>query len=516
MYPDTPIGNYSQVADALGIRPGPDHTIYLDPSVGASDFDTRTTIVVCETCDTLLNRFTSPQGDPVWIHSKSWVRHDHEPVPVERPRDTTQVARMCDFCGLEDDVVWAFEGDRMRQVSGNLGNDYGSIFSACRSCAAYVDAGDLTGLINRIVSVSVIARDASDRDRDRIVEELFNMHGKYVPSIHTKTYIGPPVLPSKLDARQMHRYQRGLVKHWKHPELFEKLCKPGFQFSVPSMHADEESDFYRMQLNDDVPREVFRRVFERHAKRMAFSIEVAELYWISSDFTTLAIAAGQDLKDLTVSRDDIPSSSGLIIWETPIGEIERPYGTASIRCMSWDVIPGGVQINAYLQVEDADPTITDVAAIRAEVGHFIAPNLGSGLPFEGWEGMAISDEFRAKGNFTLTLLATWLLINQPGVATQLSAPVDKKLARAAKRAGHRLPDVRLIDLRRHAKPKEQAVESAPTGRTVSVRFMVKGHWKKQAYGPKRGMRKQIYISPFLKGPDSAPLKVAATTVKVLR
>lgn len=36
-----------------------------------------------------------------------------------------------------------------------------------------------------------------------------------------------------------------------------------------------------------------------------------------------------------------------------------------------------------------------------------------------------------------------------------------------------------------------------------VRFMVRGHWRRQAHGPERQERKLIWIRPFLKGPDLA-------------
>ena len=40
---------------------------------------------------------------------------------------------------------------------------------------------------------------------------------------------------------------------------------------------------------------------------------------------------------------------------------------------------------------------------------------------------------------------------------------------------------------------------------VTKRFLVRGHWKRQPYGPKQSQRKLIFIKPFLKGPDMAEL-----------
>ncbi len=44
-----------------------------------------------------------------------------------------------------------------------------------------------------------------------------------------------------------------------------------------------------------------------------------------------------------------------------------------------------------------------------------------------------------------------------------------------------------------------------TGRTINSRFLVRGHWRRQAHGKGRMDRKIIFIEPFVKGPDIAEL-----------
>lgn len=56
-----------------------------------------------------------------------------------------------------------------------------------------------------------------------------------------------------------------------------------------------------------------------------------------------------------------------------------------------------------------------------------------------------------------------------------------------------------IDLREH-------VAAAASGRAHSapkVQFLVRGHWREQVHGPKRALRKRIWIEPFWKGPEEA-------------
>ena len=62
----------------------------------------------------------------------------------------------------------------------------------------------------------------------------------------------------------------------------------------------------------------------------------------------------------------------------------------------------------------------------------------------------------------------------------------------------------------------EAGEGSPTG-SLEWRVGVRGHWRNQAYGPNRSLRKPIFIAEHFRGPDGAPIKpVNATLVKVNR
>lgn len=98
--------------------------------------------------------------------------------------------------------------------------------------------------------------------------------------------------------------------------------------------------------------------------------------------------------------------------------------------------------------------------------------------------------------------ALWLLLNQ-SVTRVEKEDVDRP---ARRRAGKmRLPgEVTVIRLRRE-------VSDMPRGEGESQvewqhRWIVRGHWRWQAYGPGRSERRRIWINPFVKGPESAPFK----------
>ncbi|NUT34497.1 MAG: hypothetical protein HOV79_15615 [Hamadaea sp.] len=58
----------------------------------------------------------------------------------------------------------------------------------------------------------------------------------------------------------------------------------------------------------------------------------------------------------------------------------------------------------------------------------------------------------------------------------------------------------------------------PTGASPTAehhhRWWIRGHWRNQAYGPARTLRRPQWIKPFLKGPDGAPISTTST-VRVL-
>jgi hypothetical protein len=56
-----------------------------------------------------------------------------------------------------------------------------------------------------------------------------------------------------------------------------------------------------------------------------------------------------------------------------------------------------------------------------------------------------------------------------------------------------------VDLREHL----AAVLSGRKGASPTVQFLVRGHWRNQAHGPKASLRKTIWIQPFWKGPEGS-------------
>jgi len=56
-----------------------------------------------------------------------------------------------------------------------------------------------------------------------------------------------------------------------------------------------------------------------------------------------------------------------------------------------------------------------------------------------------------------------------------------------------------VDLREHLR----GVLSGRKGASPTVQFLVRGHWRNQAHGPKNTLRKTMWIQPFWKGPEES-------------
>jgi hypothetical protein len=103
----------------------------------------------------------------------------------------------------------------------------------------------------------------------------------------------------------------------------------------------------------------------------------------------------------------------------------------------------------------------------------------------------------------------WALAATPTVVADTPLARSRQERRQAERHRVSLPEVRVLSLR----PGSTAV--VPAGhRHVEWRhrWVVRAHWRSQAYGPGRTLRRPVLIPAHVKGPADAELKVPTETV----
>lgn len=106
-------------------------------------------------------------------------------------------------------------------------------------------------------------------------------------------------------------------------------------------------------------------------------------------------------------------------------------------------------------------------------------------------------------------LATWILMQTPTVAE--ARPVTAAGPRVGAGGRRDVPrQVNVVELRRLAHQPTAAGETDRAGRIYRHRWVVRGHWRQQPYGPGRAERRTTWVPSYTKGPDGAPYMPSET------
>lgn len=231
------------------------------------------------------------------------------------------------------------------------------------------------------------------------------------------------------------------------------------------------------------------------------------LFWVDPDFSDLVLESARQLATINLSTINLPAPHGdLVFARSARIDMNDPLRDdvtveAPVRVLRWRTL------SAVLRVA----TFVDVNSTRV-------PGLVDGWADLGLSLSPLNGTFTPQGLQPVSVLAAFsLLFNQPGLAMEntLDLPSRPAPKTTGKKKQKRVkpPRVRVIGLRpgtEHA----TAYDSAG-GRTVEWRhrWMVRGHWRNQPYPSLgEGVTKPVWIAPYLKGPDGAPV---LTTPKVI-
>ena len=232
----------------------------------------------------------------------------------------------------------------------------------------------------------------------------------------------------------------------------------------------------------------------------------ASLFWVSHEMAALALDAALDVPEW--SPGQLIVTTGLACFATPLpGPAPRTFdlpggrtwqGNPPVWAIAWLPAPGGgTMIQLLGRLGDYPPGFADVDGPLVEIlSILIRP--------ESDLDASLSPEARMSASL---LMAMSVLMDTPTVAERRT--IDSRSGKAPgtehrPRTPHPDRHVTLVDLR----PVRTVVtdHDEGTGHKLTVRFMVRGHWTHQVHGPKRGLRKLIFIAPYLKGPEGAPLR----------
>lgn len=271
----------------------------------------------------------------------------------------------------------------------------------------------------------------------------------------------------------------------------------------------------------------------------------ASLWWATADMTALVQHAAASLPPTSLTEDLLPADWGLAVFARPlVGSAADTGDPIWVHALLW-----GLTMKADEQFGPLPAAIRgfDPAAPGAAVSISCYGRLGTD-PATGKRSTATPDAERGPwvplgrtgwlwGQDTACvtseswdethrasmeeerrwLAALWLLAAQERVAqSQEVTPLRQQRRRDARD----YPDartlaasaVRLVDVRR---PKHQPGDATRSAPQWASRWIVRGHWRQQAYGPGRALHRPLFIDEFVKGPPSKPLRLKET-VNVLR
>lgn len=281
----------------------------------------------------------------------------------------------------------------------------------------------------------------------------------------------------------------------------------------PVAHAITEHSHAR-DMGTIVPiaptaRESARIVHDEECRRL----RDAHLFAVDGPMTAQAIAAGSRLPDWSLEPADLPCEQGFVVYDTPIGHSPTTTVPLPIVACSWGPSPycspssGAVWVTFWAAVPPRlpGPLMWHDEALLP----WSAPP--PELPDEPTTIIRQVDDIPGviANKRTLpwlrTMIATWLLIQQPTVTEVTEHHAPRPDRRRAQRDGRTLPPVRVVGIHRRVHPDRSA--GAPSGRHVGVRFPVEGFWRRQPYGPDLALRRRQWIHDHWRGPHDAPLLV---------
>lgn len=234
------------------------------------------------------------------------------------------------------------------------------------------------------------------------------------------------------------------------------------------------------------------------ARRFSY-ISDAPVWWVGCDMTTLVtdtVESSDRLPDVA-----IPTQTGLVFFAKPVCMMEDKLTTLQRGLERTD--PVGV-IGLYWY-----PVVGEKVAVFPLVD---TPNRQLRTPvqftFLGADRLHMLDRI---------LDVVFLLAKEPHI-TQVHDFRPTPLDRVAHRYESQVRQVKTILVRENMEsPYTQHTADSPkrSYREYSHRFIVRGFWRNQVYGPNRGLRKRIWVPPYIKGPADKPL-ITKTGILTLR
>lgn len=259
----------------------------------------------------------------------------------------------------------------------------------------------------------------------------------------------------------------------------------------------------------------FRRTYGAMERSL---LRKADTYFWASDIANAVRQSSLTLpSDTALSFDRFPHGYAGWFW------LERPVVLASLEAfqgMLWtvhDLANGTPRALAVTTYAHKDGYLQSIDTAHCDEGRKLSEIESAAL---GGADISVGEELASQhgldgidiveGNGASDLLRM-LIAQILWMEQQIVVAPREQAVRATRR---RLPQVtdhgiKVVRLRRAVSGPSES--SRPDSVEWSCQWIVRGHWRQQYY-PKTGERSPIWIMPYVKGPEDAPLKTPSPTV----
>lgn len=269
----------------------------------------------------------------------------------------------------------------------------------------------------------------------------------------------------------------------------------------------------------------------------------ASTYWIDADMLTLMGSAAPTMPDQPLRMEDAPREFGFVLFEHSIylnTDDPREKERIGVRALSWrrgmhyDVegkTHPGFEVWWYSDRYDKNDmlfrgnawdkfvSLTGKHEPNTYAGHLhrLIVSHYQFLPFA--EAKAMVEDSPFSDRYRRWLTAFWALVQTPipgkkSIVMQAEVAPDRHLRRQLERQSLPVQHVTFITLRQIKQRKKEEGEETKEVRWTH-RWLVDGFWRNQYY-PSEDLHRQIYIDPFIKGPEGLPLRIKEKVYRWVR
>ncbi|HEX5015973.1 MAG TPA: hypothetical protein VFX15_00130 [Actinomycetes bacterium] len=230
-------------------------------------------------------------------------------------------------------------------------------------------------------------------------------------------------------------------------------------------------------------------------------------------------------ESLTIHRDDAPSPSGLVVFQTPMWGTDAgpadPGAPIRVDGIMWGPVHLVDRVTPWFMEPPEDHEGVEgvsIASLRMMEPNGTVPTLWVVLGRTDWPWGDRLDQSSAEAvpgwneakqrsfeEDRRLLAAVWATINQKLLVDAEIVFPDKHATKRLQRAGLGDLDNKITIVHLRKTEYRSIGYDEGSGKPLATRTLVRKHYKRQPYGPGRSLRKLIVVMPYWRGPDDAPI-----------